>query len=274
MKKETTILTIVVAVLLAAAVGRYSAVVAPPQGATKAAKKAGDAAAKPVAVKAGAAATDAVPKTMPSVGKTDAAVTIVEISDFQCPFCSKVGPTLKKLKEQYPNDVRILWANNALSFHNRAKPAASASLAAHRQGKFWEMHDKLFANQRALTDDNFKKWAKELGLDAGRFESDLKDPALAKQVDAEQAAANALGARGTPAFFVNGKLLSGAQPFPAFKTAVDEALKVASKHKDAGKSGADLMAAAWGEHGGDTGTKVFKWIAKGEVPKAAPRPEP
>ena len=274
MKKETAILAVIVASLVAFGAGWFSSRTKGPAQPGQAAQKA---AAKPAAVKPGAPAGDAVPSAMPAAGKADAAVTIIEISDFQCPFCSRVGPTLKKLKETYPNDVRIIWANNALSFHNRAKPAAIASLAAHRQGKFWEMHDKLFANQRELTDDNFKKWAKELGLDVAKFEKDLKDPALASQVDREQKAANASGARGTPGFFVNGKLLSGAQPFEAFKSAVDEALKTAKKHKDAGKSGKELMEAAWSEHGGDTGKNVYKWFIAGEepvAPKREARPAP
>ncbi len=268
MKKETALLAIVAAALVAFGVGHYTSETKSAAGA--AAEKAG---AAPVKVKAGGAAASAVPKSIPSKGKEDAAVTIIEISDFQCPFCSRVGPTLKKIAKNYPNDVRILWSNNALSFHDRAKPAAIASLAAHRQGKFWEMHDKMFANQRSLTDDNFKKWAKELGLDVAQFETDLKDPALARQVDREQAAANASGARGTPGFFINGKLLSGAQPYEAFKSAVDEALASAKKHKDAGKTGAALMEAAWAEHGSDTGTNVYKWFIKGEKPVAPKREE-
>ena len=180
---------------------------------------------------------------MPVTGGKDALVTIIEISDFQCPFCSRVGPTMKKIKETYKGQVRIVWANNALSFHNRAKPAATAALAAHRQGKFWEMHDKLFANQRALTDANFTKWAGELGLDAAKFAKDMKDPTLGKQIDREQLAANATGARGTPGFFINGKLLSGAQPFPAFKKEIDAALESAKKLRDGGKKGKALMAA-------------------------------
>ena len=273
MKKETLIVVLVAAVIVAFGVGRYSSSVAPAHGKAAGAEQ-DKATAKPVAVKAGGAASQALPKAMPAKGKEGAAVTIVEFSDFQCPFCSRVGPTLKKVAQEYPDDVRVIWSNNALSFHDRAKPAAIAGLAAHRQGKFWEFHDKMFENQRALTDENFKKWATELGLDAAQFESDMKDPALASQTDSEQTAANALGARGTPGFFINGKLLSGAQPYEAFKAAIDEALKVTKKHKDAGKSGKELMQAAWAETGGETGAKVFGWLANGEVPKAAPTPEP
>ncbi len=145
MKKETAILVVIVAALAAFAIGRFSSSTKQAAGTTQAVAKD---AAKPVAVKAGGAAQSAVPAAMPALGKAGAAVTIIEISDFQCPFCSRVGPTLKKLLKAYPDDVRILWANNALSFHDRAKPAALAALAAHRQGKFWPFHDKVFANQR------------------------------------------------------------------------------------------------------------------------------
>ena len=264
MKKETAILVVVVACLIAFAAGRYSANVAP----------AGDAvhkAATPQKVAAAEAkpAGSALSAAIPVKGAADALVTIIEISDFQCPFCGRVGPALKKLLETYPKDVRILWANNALPFHNRAKPAAVAALAAHRQGKFWQFHDKLFANQRDMTDANLKKWAGEVGVDVARWETDVKDPALAKQIEREMAAANAVGARGTPGFFINGKLLSGAQPYDAFKAQVDEALAAARKHKEAGKSGLALMEAAWSERDPKVGAKVFNYFIKGEKPAAA-----
>jgi protein-disulfide isomerase len=113
--------------------------------------------------------------------------------------------------------------------HNRAMPAALAADAAGRQGKFWEMHDKMFQNQRALTDENFETWAKELGLDVAKFKKDMQDPALKKEILAQQQQGGTLGARGTPAFFINGRFLSGAQPFPAFKALIDEEMKKADK---------------------------------------------
>ena len=264
MKIQTAILVILVAVVVAWAAGHYSARVSPDGNAG------GDAAAphKIAAAEAEPADTGDFPATMPVKGPADALVTILEISDFQCPFCSRVGPTLKKVMEDYPNDVRIAWANNALPFHDRAKPAATGALAAHRQGKFWEFHDKLFANQRELSDDNMKKWAGEVGLDVARWQTDIKDPALAKQIEHEMAAAGATGARGTPGFFINGKLLSGAQPYEAFKGQIDEALAAARKHKEAGKSGLALMAAAWAERDADAGPKVLKYFVKGETPEA------
>jgi protein-disulfide isomerase len=113
--------------------------------------------------------------------------------------------------------------------HNRAMPAALAAAAAGEQGKFWEMHDKMFANQRALTDENFETWAKEIGLDVAKFKKDMQDPAIKKEILAQQQQGSTLGARGTPAFFINGRFLSGAQPFPAFKALIDEEMKKAEK---------------------------------------------
>ncbi len=162
-------------------------------------------------------------------GPATAKVTVVEWSDFQCPFCSRVVPTMEEITKTYGDDVRIAFKHNPLSFHPRAMPAAIAAEAAGKQGKFFEMHDKLFANQKELTDENFVTWAKELGLDVDKFKKDLTDPALKKKAEAHQAEGMRLGARGTPAFFVNGRFLSGAQPFPAFKALIDEEMKKADK---------------------------------------------
>jgi len=162
-------------------------------------------------------------------GSADALVTIVEWSDFQCPYCGRVPPTLEQISEAYGPDVRVAFKHNPLGFHPRAKPAALAAEAAGRQGKFWEMHDKLFENQKALTDENFVAWAGELGLDAAQFKKDLSDPALSKKIDAQQKQGTTFGARGTPAFFINGRYLSGAQPFANFKKLIDEEKAKAEK---------------------------------------------
>jgi len=167
-------------------------------------------------------------------GSAEALVTIVEWSDFQCPYCSRVTPTIKELEKAYGNDLRIAFKHNPLGFHPRAKPAALAAEAAGRQGKFWEMHDRLFENQKDLTDENFVKWAGELGLDVEQFKKDIADPALAKKVDSQQQQGVTLGARGTPAFFVNGRFLSGAQPVDAFKKLIDEEKVKAEKLVAAG----------------------------------------
>ena len=118
--------------------------------------------------------------------------------------------------------------------HNRALPAALAAEAAGKQGKFWEMHDKLFQDPRALTDENFDKYAKDIGLDMDKFKKDMKDPALKKKIEGQQKQGTTLGARGTPAFFINGRFLSGAQPVNAFDAVIQEEIKKADKLLAAG----------------------------------------
>ncbi len=181
----------------------------------------------------------------PTWGKDTAVVTIVEFSDFQCPFCNRVNPTLKQIKENFADDVRFVFRQLPLPFHKQAKPAAKAALAAHKQGKFWEMHDKLFANQKELTPENFKKWAGEIGLDVAQFEKDLNDPALDKLLSEDMKDANKWGARGTPAFFVNGRFVSGAQPYPNFEKVIKEEIDKAKKFQAAngGIKGDELYAA-------------------------------
>lgn len=170
-----------------------------------------------------------VPAEAPARGAKYAKVTIVEWSDFQCPFCSRVAPTLKQIEDTYGKDVKIVFRHQPLPFHDNAKPAAEASLAAHEQGKFWPYHDKLFANQQALDRASLEKYASELGLDLGKFKAALDSHKFAKAVEADSAAGAAVGANGTPTFFVNGREFVGAQPFEAFKTVIDEELKKADQ---------------------------------------------
>jgi len=120
--------------------------------------------------------------------------------------------------------VRIVWKNNPLPFHPFAMPSALASMAAYEQGKFWEYHDKLFANQQKLTHDDLLRYAKEVGLDIGRFEAALNSARGKPAIDADVAEAKSLGASGTPAFFVNGRFLSGARPFDDFAQLINTEL--------------------------------------------------
>lgn len=168
-------------------------------------------------------------------GPKEAWVTLVEISDFQCPFCNRVGPTLKQVQETYGDDVRIVWKHNPLSFHKRALPAALGAECAGEQSadKFWQYHDQLFANQRQLEDPDLEKYAQDVGVDLTRWKSCYDEGKYKNKILGDQRAASKLGARGTPAFFINGRYLSGAQPFPAFKALIDEELK---KAKDSGKA--------------------------------------
>jgi protein-disulfide isomerase len=163
----------------------------------------------------------------PIKGPKTAKVTIVEFSDFQCPFCGRVEPTVTKILEAYPKDVRVAFKQLPLPFHNNAHAAAEAALAAKAQGKFWEMHAKMFGNQQALDRPSLEKYAQEIGLDVGKFKSDLDSGKWKQKVDAELAEGNKIGARGTPSFFINGKPFVGAQPFEAFKAKVDSELAVA-----------------------------------------------
>ena len=272
MKKETVILVVILAAVLAFGAGKMSQKVSQPAAATTAAAPAtAPAAAEGNAATGGALSPAGFPATLPWKGNPNGAVTIVEVSDFQCPFCSRVGPSIKGLLEAYPNDVKVVWANQPLPFHPNAKPAATAALAAHRQGKFWEMHDKLFANQQTLSADNYLVWAKEIGLDIEKFKKDLTDPALSTQIDKEQAAANAVGANGTPSFFIGGKLVQGALPVEEFKKAVDAALADA-KAAAAGKTGLEQAKLAFAKHGGDVGSKVAEYFLEGkDAPAAAPQ---
>jgi protein-disulfide isomerase len=163
-------------------------------------------------------------KGAPMKGAKNAPVTIVEYSDFQCPFCARVEPILEQLLKEYPGKVRVAWHNLPLAFHDKAKPAAIATMAAHQQGKFWEMHDLLFKNQQNLGPEDIEGYAKKVGLSMAKFKAALKDEKLAKAIDAEVAAGGKIGARGTPSFFINGTFLSGAQPFERFQERVDEEL--------------------------------------------------
>jgi protein-disulfide isomerase len=164
-------------------------------------------------------------KGAPVRGGKDALVTIVEWSDFQCPFCSRVEPTLKQISDTYKDKVRIAWHDLPLPFHPNAMPAAIAARAAGEQGKFWEMHDKLFADQQHLDRATYEKYAEEMGLNMGKFKAALDAEKGKDAINADSAAGGKIGARGTPAFFVNGKFLSGAQPFEVFKTKIDDELK-------------------------------------------------
>lgn len=169
-------------------------------------------------------------------GPATAKVTVVACSDFQCPFCARVVPTLEELADIYGDELRIVYKHNPLPMHNRALPAAIAAEAAGKQGKFWGMHDKLFANARELTDANFSVWARELGLDVAKFERDVADPKMNERVQSQQKQCNTLGARGTPSFFVNGRFLSGAQPLESFRVLIDEEAKKADAQLKKGTS--------------------------------------
>ncbi len=160
----------------------------------------------------------------PFLGGEDAKLTILEYSDFQCPYCSKVVPTVHQIAEAYGDTVKIVFRNFPLSFHQFAQKAAEASECANVQGKFWEMHDKLFANNGALTVPDLKLYAGQLGLDQAKFDACLDNGDMAAEVTKDFEAGTSSGVQGTPAFIIGGEQISGAQPFDAFKAIIDKKL--------------------------------------------------
>jgi protein-disulfide isomerase len=157
-------------------------------------------------------------------GPKDAKVTVVEFSDFQCPFCAQAAGLLDKVTDAYPKNVKFVYKNYPLPFHKNAMPAAKAAIAAGKQGKFWEMHDKLFENQRNLGDDFYVQAAKEIGLDVEQFKKDMESDATQQQIAQEMKEARAAAVRGTPTIFIDGKKPQG-RSFELFKGLIDDALK-------------------------------------------------
>ena len=160
----------------------------------------------------------------PSKGPAGAPVQIIEFSDFECPFCFRVNPTVAQVLSTYGDRVRLVYRHLPLPNHPNARPAAEASACANEQGRFWEYHDRLFANQSRLAAADLKQHAADLGLDTAKFNSCVDSRRFQKDVDADLDAAQLLGVSGTPHFFINGRALSGAQPLESFKAIIDEEL--------------------------------------------------
>ncbi|MBS3128381.1 DsbA family protein [Candidatus Woesearchaeota archaeon] len=160
-------------------------------------------------------------------GNANAPVTIIEFSDFQCPFCKRFyEDTLPQLLKEYVDTgkAKFVYRDYPLDFHPQAQKAAEAAECAGDQGKFWEMHDKLFENQQSLSVENHKKWATELDLDTTKFNDCLDTGKNAEEVQKDLAEGSAAGVSGTPGFFVNNQIISGAVPFAVFKEAIDAEL--------------------------------------------------
>ena len=157
-------------------------------------------------------------------GGANAPVTIIEFSDYQCPFCKRAESVVDQVMSTYGDKVRLVFRDYPLPMHPNARPAAEAAACANAQGKFWDYHAKLFANQGQLGEENLKTYAKDVGLDATKFDDCLAKKPYAKEIDKDIADGAKVGVNGTPAFFVNGRMLSGAQPFDKFKTVIDEEL--------------------------------------------------
>ena len=161
----------------------------------------------------------------PVLGAANAPVTLIEFSDFQCPFCARVMPTLKKVKETYGDRVRIVWKDFPLtSIHPQAFKAAEAAQCAREQGKFWELHDRLFANQQALQPDQLKQHAAAIGLDLEKFNACFDSSKYGERVQQQMSAGSQLGVQSTPSIFINGRLVSGAQPYEVFAGIIDDEL--------------------------------------------------
>jgi protein-disulfide isomerase len=183
----------------------------------------------PARVKTGKvfASTDA--SLPPALGPVPAKVVVVVFSDFQCPVCRRCADATNQIAEEFPGDVRVEFWQHALSSHGSAENAAVASLAAQRQGQFWEYHDEVFRNQSALDRASLSRYAETLGLNLEKFDKDYDDPTLRERVRAEGAFAERFAATSTPAFMVNGKLHVGWGSWSGFRSEVERELVEAEK---------------------------------------------
>jgi protein-disulfide isomerase len=160
----------------------------------------------------------------PSKGAKDAPVTLIMFQDFQCPYSQRSQATVKQIMDTYPGKVKTVFKNFPLPFHKQAGLAAEAALAAGAQGKFWEMHDRIFTNQQQMEVDTLKKYAQELKLDMKKFNADLDSHRFKAAVDEDMKTGSGAAVRGTPTFFVNGKKLVGAKPLAEFQKVIDPML--------------------------------------------------
>lgn len=165
----------------------------------------------------------------PVKGPANAKITIIEFSDFQCPFCKRGKDTMEEVSKKYPNDVKLVFKQLPLAFHDKAEPAARASLSAGKQGKFWEMHDALFDNQAQLSAEFFVDQAKKLGLDVEKFKKDMDAADVTEQIKKDKELADKHGISGTPGFFVNGVAVRGAYPLAHFDSIIQRWLKEPAK---------------------------------------------
>lgn len=162
--------------------------------------------------------------THPVKGAENAKVTVIEFSDFQCPFCKKGAATMADVFKKYSTKIKYTFRDYPLPFHDRAKFAANAARCASDQGKFWEFHDKLFADQSKLSDDDFIALGKELKLDAAKFDPCVKGMQKVAEIDKDAQDGENAGVSGTPAYFINGIFLSGALPKEKFEEVIDQEL--------------------------------------------------
>lgn len=165
----------------------------------------------------------------PIKGAEDAVITIVEYSDFECPFCQRVTPTMEEILERYEGKVRVAYKHLPLSFHQNAESSALASIAANEQGKFWEFHDALFINQQNLNEATYLKIAEELKLDMAKFKTDMASDMAKEKLAKDTKEAADMGISGTPHFLVNGVPVNGAVPASEFVTVIEKLLDEQNK---------------------------------------------
>ena len=156
-------------------------------------------------------------------GKAGAPVTIIEFSDYECPYCKRAFGTVEQVLKTYGDKIRFVHRDYPLPFHENARPAAEAALCANAQGKFWEYQDKLFPSED-LSETKLKSLAKDVGLDGAKFDECLAKKPNSATIEKDMADGTEAGVNGTPAFFINGRMLSGAQPFEKFKEIIDDEL--------------------------------------------------
>jgi protein-disulfide isomerase len=159
---------------------------------------------------------------VPSFGPADAKVTIVEYSDFECPYCARAAKIVSQLKKAYPEGVRFVFRQYPLPMHKNAQVAAEASLAAHAQGKFWAMHDKLFENSRNLSRETVDKIAQEIGLNMEKFKAALDNHTYADAVKADMDLGGEIGVTGTPTMIVNTKRVKNPGDFAGLTKLIEE----------------------------------------------------
>lgn len=163
----------------------------------------------------------------PQQGSNDAPITIIEFSDFQCPYCAKFyTQTLLQIRDNYINTgkVKFVYRDYPLSSHQYAKKAAEAAECAHEQGKFWEFHDMIYENQASLNNEKLKQYAIDLGLNTNEFNTCLDSGKMSQEVMKDFQDGSSYGVTGTPAFFINGTKLVGAQPYEAFQRIIEQEL--------------------------------------------------
>jgi protein-disulfide isomerase len=176
----------------------------------------------------------------PRLGPDDAPVTIVVFGDFECQFCARGNDTIVALRERYGAKLRLVYKHSPLSFHSHAYVASRASVAAHAQGKFWAFHDALYARRARFDQDDLQIIAKEVGLDMKKFRKAMESLELDAAIEQDQSLAMNLAVSGTPAYFINGRSVSGAQPELVFRLMIEEELERAAAATARGVAGKDL----------------------------------